>query len=323
MPKFTAKAHAIQGLVKYHGLRDKRLRLPYHDSISVCAQALTTTTTIETSTELSNDSIEINNSTANEREAARILAVINLLRKLAKTKIHFKLKSSNNIAQAKGLGFSAAAFASIAFASNNVLDLKLDLEHLSEFARLGAGSASRSLVGGFSIWFAKRNGRSFARQLEGGKHLKLAMGIVPIASQIKTDMAHEESVNSPFFSARLREVKPILKRMQLAIQKGDLDQVCQMAETESLSLHAITMTGKTGLILMSPDTIRVIQRIRHLRSEEHIPVWYSLDTGPSVYINTHPEHLDSVYDDIKQNTRLSLLKSTVGGPAQQTHYHLF
>jgi mevalonate pyrophosphate decarboxylase len=96
-----------------------------------------------------------------------------------------------------------------------------------------------------------------------------------------------------------------------------------MAETESLSLHAITMTGKTGLILMSPDTIRVIQRIRHLRSEEHIPVWYSLDTGPSVYINTHPEHLDSVYDDIKQNTRLSLLKSTIGGPAQQTHDHLF
>jgi mevalonate pyrophosphate decarboxylase len=149
------------------------------------------------------------------------------------------------------------------------------------------------------------------------------MAIVPIASQVKTDMAHEESVKSPFFSARLREVKPILKQMQLAIQKGNLDQICQMAETESLSLHAVTMTGSTGLVLMSPDTIRVIQRIRHLRSEEHIPVWYSLDTGPSVYINTHPEHLDSVCNDIQQNTGLSLLKSTVGGPAQQTHEHLF
>ena len=109
----------------------------------------------------------------------------------------------------------------------------------------------------------------------------------------KTDMAHEESVTSPFFSARLKEVKPITQsECNYAIQRGDLDQVCRIAEADSLSLHAVTMTGRTGLVLMSPDTIRVIQRIRKLRNEEHIPVWYSLDTGPSVYINTHPEHLD-------------------------------
>lgn len=323
MTKCTAQAHAIQGLIKYHGLKDQKLRLPYHDSISVCVQKLTTTTTIETSRDFAEDSMEINGSTPQEKEAARILAVINPLRKLAKSKAHFKMKSSNSLPKGKGLGFSAAAFAAVAYATNNVLGLNLDSGHLSEYARLGAGSASRSLVGGFSIWYAKRNGRSYARQLDDGARLKLAMGIVPIESQVKTDMAHEESVKSPFFSSRVKEVNPMLKQMQLAIKKCDLDTICQLTETESLNLHAVTMTGSNSLILMSPDTIRIIQRIRQLRLEDHIPVWYSLDTGPSVFINTHQEHLDSVCDDIQRNTGFSPLKSTVGGPAHQVDAHLF
>jgi phosphomevalonate decarboxylase len=47
--KATAIAHPIQGLVKYHGLKDAKLRIPFHDSISVCMQALCTTTTVESS----------------------------------------------------------------------------------------------------------------------------------------------------------------------------------------------------------------------------------------------------------------------------------
>src|SRR5208337_4091818 len=131
-----------------------------------------------------------------------------------------------------------------------------------------AGSASRSLVGGFSIWYANRYGRSFARQLHIGKNLNLAMGIVPIASEIQTDMVHKESVTSPFFSARLKGVKSTLNRMRYAIRRGDLDQVCRMAEDDSLSLHGVTMTGTNGLVLMEPNTIRVIHRIRSLREED-------------------------------------------------------
>jgi diphosphomevalonate decarboxylase len=269
------------------------------------------------------DSIQVNESNATEEEAARILAVVNPLRRLARTRIHFKLKSRNSLAEGKGLGFSAAAFASIALASSNALGLKLDLERLSEYARLGAGSATRSLVGGFSIWYANKNGRSFAKQLKVDKHMKLAMGIVPVASEVKTDMAHEVSVSSPFFNARLKEVKPIISRVQYVIQKGDLNQLCQIAETESLTLHAVTMTGNKGLILMAPETIRVIQRIRGLREEDHIPVWYSLDTGPSVYINTYQEHLDAVCEDIQRQVALNVLKSGVGGPAHKSPNHLF
>jgi mevalonate pyrophosphate decarboxylase len=178
-------------------------------------------------------------------------------------------------------------------------------------------------VGGFSIWYANKYGSSYAEQLPTSRNLNLAMAIVPIPSQVRTDMAHEESVTSPFFSARLKEVGKILRRMQRAVKSGDVDEIGRLAEAESLSLHAVTMTGKSGLVLMAQETIGVIQGIVSLRETNHIPVWYSLDTGPSVYINTHAESIDTVCSEIRKYTNFPVLKSKVGGPARTIEDHLF
>jgi len=201
--------------------------------------------------------------------------------------------------------------------------VNMEREKLSEIARLGAGSASRSLVGGFAIWYANRNGRSFARQLASADKLKLAMAIVPIPSPVKTDLAHRECVTSPFFESRVKAVKGNLKKMQHAIHKRDVDQVARLAEADSLSLHAVTMTGKSGLFLMAPQTISVIRRIESLRESGDIPVWYSLDTGPSVYINTHPEFVDQVCAEIRSSVNVGVITSGVGGPARTMEGHLF
>lgn len=323
MGKSTACAHTIQGLLKYHGLKNRKLRLPYHDSISVCAKALTTTATVDFNPRYSEDLIEINGATAKGNEARRVLAVIDPLRRLAKNKNHFRLASANNLTKVKGVGYSAAAFASIALAASTALNLKIELSRLSEIARLGSGSASRSLVGGFAIWYANKNGRSFARQLDDGTRVKLAMGIVPLASDVKTEHAHEESVSSPFFTARVKEVKTEVPRMIRAIKRGDVREVSRIAENDSLSLHAVTTTGRSGLVLVSPETIAVIRRVKALREGRGIPVWYSLDTGPSVFLNTQPEHLDTVCDDIQNNTQLQVIKSEVGGSARAIDQHLF
>jgi len=321
--KATAVAHTIQGLLKYHGLRNKSLRLPYHDSISVCAKELTTTATVDFSPQYSEDMIQINGNVAKGIEAERVLVVIDALRKLMRTKDRVKVVSRNNLEKAKGVGFSAAAFASVAFAASKALNLKIELSRLSEIARLGSGSASRSLVGGFSIWYANKNGRSYAQQLDDGTHVKLAMGIVPLPSPVKTDVAHEESTTSPFFTPRIKTVQAAIPKMIRAIKRGDLAEVCKIAEADSLNLHAVTMTGNQGLVLVSPETINVIRRVRTLREEKGIPVWYSMDTGPSVFLNTQPEYLDEVCDDIETNFSVPMIKSGIGGPAQTVDEHLF
>ena len=323
MVKATGRANGIQGLIKYHGLKDKKRRLPFHDSISVCAKQLYTTATVEFDKSYPEDRIEINGAPAAGREAERVLDVVNYLRRITKTREHFRLASKNSIAEGKGLGFSAAAFASIAMASSKALGLNLKTERLSEVARLGAGSATRSVAGGFALWHANKNGRSYAEQLSLGENMNFAMAIVPIASPIKTDMAHAEAVSSPFFKARVKEVNTNLRKMRNAIVKGDLAKIGNLAEHDSLSLHAVTMTGTTRLFLITPETIRIIRRVVDLREKEGIPVWFSLDTGPSVWINTNAESVDRIADDIRQDSGMTVLKSGVGGPAVEVDEHLF
>ena len=320
--KSTARAFAIQGLIKYHGLRNPRLRIPYHDSISVCMKSLPTITTVEAIPGLSTDKIRIDGLVPTKKEAARVHAVVDKLRTLADDMTNLRIESRNPNVDGKGLGFSASGFAALGLATSRALGLNLETDKLSEIVRLGAGSASRSLVGGFSIWYANRKGHSYAEQIASANSIKLRTFIVPIPSTMKTDKAHTDVLTSPFFKARLAYVKGVLQRMRRAIGRKDVSEICRLAEVDTLNLHAITMTGKLETILVSPLSIRIMNEVRRLREEEDVPVWYSLDTGPSVFINTTPKAASKVERRIRTLSD-SVISSDPGGPAEIISHHLF
>ena len=320
--KYTARAYAIQGLVKYHGLKNARLRIPYHDSISVCMKSLPTITTVEAKPGLWADKIRIDGLVPTKKETARVHAVVDKLRSLAAEKTRLRIESRNPNVDGKGLGFSASGFAALGLATSRALGLDLGTDVLSEIVRLGAGSASRSLVGGFSIWYASRRGRSYAEQLASANSIKLRTLIVPIPSTIKTDKAHADVLASPFFRARLAYMKGVLQKMKRAIGRKDVPEICQLAEVDTLNLHAITMTGKHGTILVSPLSIRIMDEVHKLREVEGVPVWYSLDTGPSVFINTTPKAASKVERRIRAVAE-NVISSDPGGPAETIPRHLF
>jgi len=320
--KCTARAYAIQGLVKYHGLKNVRLRIPYHDSISVCMKSLPTTTTVEAKPGLSADKIRIDGLVPTTMEAARVHAVVDNLRTVAADKTRLRIESRNPNVDGKGLGFSASGFAALGLAASRALGLNLETENLSEIVRLGAGSASRSLVGGFSVWYANRNGRSYAEELASASSIRLRTLIVPIPSTIKTDKAHADVLTSPFFKARLAYVKGVLQKMRRAIGRKNVLEICRLAEVDTLNLHAITMTGKLGTILVSPLSISIMNEVRRLREEEMIPVWYSLDTGPSVFVNTTIKAASKVERRIRELSDV-VLSSDPGGPAEIISHGLF
>ena len=265
--KCSARAYAIQGLVKYHGLKNPKLRIPYHDSISVCMKSLDTVTTVEARNGLQRDRIRINGTVPTSGEEARARIVIDKLRELAGEKTRVRVESRNANVKGKGLGFSASGFAALGLATSKALRLSLEPRELSEVVRLGAGSAARSLVGGFSIWYANRKGRSYAEQLASASSIRLTTLIVPIPSTIKTDKAHADVLTSPFFRARLAYLKGVLQRMRRAIGRKDVEEICRLAELDTLNLHAITMTGKQETILVSPLSIRIMDEVRRLREE--------------------------------------------------------
>jgi len=320
--KATAVAHPIQGLIKYHGLKDAVLRIPFHDSISVCISALRTITTVDVVESLKEDSVTVNGKKAIGRDFGRVETVLNKLRSISGYSGCFKVVSQNNITGGKGLGFSASGFAALGKAACAALDFDVGYMTLSEMVRLGAGSATRSLAGSFAIWYADKNGRSYAEPIVEPSVVNLGMVIVPIPSPIKTDEAHSEVLSSPLFKARLKYVAKIVTEMEEAIKTGDIATIGRLAEEDSLNLHASTMTGKAHLILWEPETLHIIKEVRKMR-HEGIPAWFSMDTGPSVFINTYTNYLDTVAGRLRGLGYLNIIKSKVGGKPFLSTRHLF
>jgi phosphomevalonate decarboxylase len=277
--KATAIAYPIQGLIKYHGLKSLKNRIPFHDSISVCADALYTKTSVETNKDLGEDKVYINDNRVLGRDLQRVRAVIEPIKSIAEYSGHLRIDSKNSLEKGKGLGFSASGFAALGLATSQSLNLDLDEITLSEIVRLGAGSATRSLSGGFSIWYADKNGRSYAEQLARKDSIDLIQIIIPIESNLKTDEAHLEVKSSPFFQARLKYITEVLRLMKCAIAKGNITRIGRLAEEDTLNLHAITMTGRSHTVLWDPKTVQIIKEVVKMR-KDGVKAWYSIDIGP-------------------------------------------
>ena len=321
--KATAAAHPIQGLIKYHGLKDPERRIPFHDSISVCIEALSTTTTVETDESLAEDLAEINGRKPVGTDFDRMETVLDPLRKMADFTGHFKVVSKNSITSGKGLGFSASAFAALGKAASSALGLKIDPISLSELVRLGAGSSTRSLAGGFAIWYANKKGRSYAERIPAAEaEASLSMVIIPIPSTTKTDEAHLEVLSSPLFQARLKHVNEMIDQMKEAVKTANIGMVGRLAEEDTLNLHASTMTGKTRMVLWEPETLRIVKEVQKMRSEG-LSAWYSMDTGPSVFINTLRDQVEEVAQRIRNPVLSPIFVSKVGGEPFLINDNLF
>lgn len=318
--KASATAYPIQGLIKYHGLRDEYLRLPYHDSISVCTAPIRTLTTIEFGHK--EDSAAFDGKVAQSREMERILRVVEPLRSLAKERSGFKMVSENSFPSNIGLGASASGFAALAVAASAALGLELSLEETSRFARRGAGSASRAVTGGFSRWYAgKGDEDSYAHKLAGPEDLDMGIICALVPAHKFTDTAHKDVVTSPFFKARLEYVVEALDKMERAIFARDIDRLCSLAETDTLLLHGITMTGIDELILWRPDTVQVILEVKKMR-KEGLPAYFSIDTGATVYINSRLEDVREVRSRVEA-LGIETIECSVGGEAKVVSEDLF
>lgn len=318
--KASAIAYPIQGLIKYHGLRDEKLRIPFHDSISVCTAPLLTHTTVEFGQR--KDTAEIDGKIAGKREMERILDVVNPLRNVATNDSGMRMVSKNNFPSNIGLGASASGFAALAVAASTALGLDLSLESISRFARRGAGSASRAVTGGYSRWYSgTKDEDSYSRRLASSSELDMGIICALVPAMKFTETAHREVLTSPFFKARLEYVGGALENMEKAIVARDMDRIGELAEMDTLLLHGITMTGIDKLILWRPETVKVILEVRAMR-QDGIRCYFSIDTGATVYVNSHLDDIPKVKKRI-EGLGIPTLECHVGDSARVVEEHLF
>ena len=320
--KATAVAHPIQGLLKYHGMRDDALRLPYHDSISVCTAPSHTRTTASFEPDANQDVFVVGGERLEGRAAERVSSVVDRVCTIAERDDPVRLESENDFPTNVGLGSSSSGFAAAAMALAGAADLELTLPEISTIARLGSASAARAVTGAFSQLDAGLNDedcRSHRIETDLEDELQIVVGLVPAYKE--TEAAHREAADSHMFQARLAHIHDQLVELRDALRSGDFDRTFELAEHDSLSLAATTMTGPAAWIYWQPATLAIFDVVRELR-EEGVPAYFSTDTGATVYVNTTDEHADRVEEAIAA-CDVETLRWEVGGPARLVDDHLF
>jgi phosphomevalonate decarboxylase len=331
--KASAIAYPIQGLVKYHGLKDPVRRIPYHDSISVCTGPIHTHTTFEVLPDGAaaearrkatghRSSVEIDGKATAGRAFDRVQTVVNAIREKAGDDRPFRMVSRNDFPQYVGLGSSSSGFAALALAAAAAYGWKASLEELSEVARLGAGSASRAVTGGVSEWVVEKS-RSYARQLLGPDEVDWRIVVPLVPHEEPTENVHAEVTTSPLFDARVKYVPSALAEMKAALKTRQVRDIAPVAEKDTLNLHAVTMTAASGHITWLPPTLEVIHLVRRLR-KEGVPVWFSIDTGATAYLNTDAAHETQVADAVRLIPGVTkVLHLKPAGAAHLVDEHLF
>ncbi len=148
------RAYTNIALIKYWGKSDLNWNLPTSSSIGLTLDRFYTDTSVEIDQFSKKDFFQLN---GQQIEGPKISKIINFIRNSCGNKNFVKVISENHVPTSAGLASSASAFAALTKAASQAFGLELDNRELSKIARIGSGSASRSIFGGFSIWHKGQN----------------------------------------------------------------------------------------------------------------------------------------------------------------------
>ncbi len=273
-------------LCKYWGKRNEELNLPITSSISVSLGHLGTETTIAPAAD-GVDTVILNDKVvpAKAAFAKGVTSYLNLLAPNRST--HFTVNTKNSIPTAAGLASSASGFAALILSLNDLFEWKLDGKSLSILARLGSGSASRSIFTGFVEWMA---GASEDGMDSYAEKLPIAwddfrLGLLTVSDKAK-DIASRQAMKrtrrtSPLFEAWPVKAQHDLVIMKDALQTGDFDLVGKTAESNALSMHATSLGAWPPILFWLPESVALMHRIWALR-EAGMRLYFTMDAGPNV-----------------------------------------
>ncbi|XP_073975919.1 mevalonate diphosphate decarboxylase isoform X2 [Rhodnius prolixus] len=326
MTIITCLAPVNIAVIKYWGKRDERLILPLNDSVSatLSINQMHATTTIFTSTDLSEDRIWLNGKEESFDESSRLLTCINEIRKKAaekereclnsgietedrsKWKVH--VCSENNFPTGAGLASSAAGYACFVYCLTKVLNVDCEV---SSVARLGSGSACRSVLGGFVRWHRGLKGDgsdSLAEQIVPAEHWPTLRIVILVVSD------HKKKVSSTSGMQRSVETSELLKfrvstvvprrteEIIKAIERKDFHSFAELTMKDSNQLHSVCLDTYPPAVYMndvSHAIVDFVHKYNKLKGSSN-KLAYTFDAGPNACLFTEEEHLSEVIALIKR-----------------------
>lgn len=285
--KITITTNANIALIKYWGKRDEALMLPAKSSLSVGLAGLTTTATFE----LAQRDCVITPEHVGKNFAAKVLQFVEHVRKRYDISQPVSITTHNHFPTAAGLASSASGFAALALGLNELFKLNLSKQELSQLARVGSGSAARSVFGGFVVWHKGLRADSadcFAEQLFPADHWPSLRVVVVVVDASVKKMSSREGMRltvqtSPSFGAWCAESETRIAQMQQAIAARDLEGVGQLAEADWYGMYRAMLDTEPSLNYLSNASWNVIETVRQLRAAG-ISCYFTTDAGPNVKI---------------------------------------
>ena len=212
----------------------------------------------------------------------------------------FVIETENTFPHSSGIASSASGFGAIAkclmemdkaFSGKDFFDVK----KASFLARLGSGSACRSVYDGLVVW-------GEVNEVEGSSDLYAVKypdeEIHPIfrdfndyillihegQKSVSSTIGHELMNTNPYAERRFQEAKENFVPMKEILKSGDLQAFMKLVEHEALTLHAMMMMSAPAFILMQTGTLQVINRVWEFRKETNLPLFFTLDAGANVHL---------------------------------------
>ncbi|HXT94827.1 MAG TPA: diphosphomevalonate decarboxylase [Polyangia bacterium] len=291
MTSATAVAGTNIALVKYWGKRDEALNLPATGSLSLTLDRLGTRTRVAfDGGDGARDRVTLDGAPAAEKVAARVTAFLDRVRARAGIATRATVVTDNTVPTASGLASSASGFAALAVAAARAAGLELAPAELSILARLGSGSAARSIFGGFVEMArgSRADGTdAAARPLpEGdGWDVRLVVAITAAGEKAlgSTAAMRRTAETSPYYDAWVRGVDGDLAAARAALGARDLAALGAVAERSALRMHASALAADPPILYWNPATVAAMACVRALRAAG-TPAFFTIDAGPHVKV---------------------------------------
>ena len=273
-------------LCKYWGKRDKALNLPVNSSLSVSLGHLGSHTTLRP-IDAPLDQVLLNGQLQAPETpfTKKVSAFLDLFRRDQAQPL--LIDTRNTIPTAAGLASSASGFAALTLAVDRLFALELPPAVLSAFARMGSGSASRSVFNGFVEW-------QMGQQDDGMDSHAVPLGIDwpafrigllkintgPKAVDSRAGMQRTVETASLYQSWPAQAAKD-LETLRSAILNQDFPTLGATAEHNAMSMHATMIASWPPLVYWQPESVAAMQKVWALRAAG-VELYFTMDAGPNL-----------------------------------------
>ncbi|MCP4000672.1 MAG: diphosphomevalonate decarboxylase [Gammaproteobacteria bacterium] len=294
----TASAHPNVALIKYWGKQDVATNLPAVGSLSLTLGGLTTRTSVSFESDLEQDELVING-VPDAGALSRVTRCLDMLREHAGVKDFARVNTSNDFPTGAGLASSASGYAALVKAAAAALHIDIATEDLDYIARIGSGSAPRSLHAGI-VLLEKTSG------LTGTRCHSVAIPddwplsvVVAVTSRQPKDVSSTGGMESSRKTSSAYkgwvDTHPADLEAGLGfVRQRDFAALADISEHSCLKMHAVAMSSMPPLVYWSGATLACMQRIRELR-KSGVPVFFTIDAGPQVKAVCMPEAVSKVH----------------------------